>query len=120
MQDLESPEALAWAELQRRGSIRARYVRGLEVEVATELARCLDPFVFEQAVRPYGAIIAREMPNVDRLGRLVTVDGLTPEVVRSLADGRNSFVVVAKDEPLQLLLMESAIDTDQDYASHAV
>jgi DNA integrity scanning protein DisA with diadenylate cyclase activity len=120
MDYLETPEALAWAELQRRGSIRPRYLKGLEAEIAAELARCLDPFVFEQTIRPYGAIVARETPQLDRLGRLLNVDGLAPTVIRSLADGRNSFVVVAKDQPLRLLAMESAIDTDQDYASHAV
>ena len=63
MTDAESPEALAWAELQRRGSIRPRYLRDLEVEIASELARCLDPFVHEQDIRPYGAIVARETPQ---------------------------------------------------------
>ena len=32
--DTESPESLAWAELQRRGSIRPRYLRGIEAEIA--------------------------------------------------------------------------------------
>ena len=60
MHDTESPESLAWAELQRRGSIRDRYTRGLRDEISAELARCLDPFVHEQDIRPYGAMIARE------------------------------------------------------------
>ena len=58
--DPESPEALAWAELQRRGTLRLRDLQGLEEEIAAELARCFDPFIFEQAIRPYGAIVARE------------------------------------------------------------
>ena len=93
MIDAESPEALAWAELQRRGSIRSRYLRDIEVEVASELARCLDPFVHEQDIRPYG---------------------------RSLADGRHSLVLVVKGQPSRLLLLHERMDTDQDYASHAV
>jgi len=116
---VETPESLAWAELQRRGSIRARYLTGLQEEISSELARCLDPSVFEGKVRPYGAIVARERPFVDRLGRLVNIDGLEPDVIRSLADGQHSFVLVAKGEPLQLLLMHQRMDTDQDYASHA-
>jgi len=117
--DLDSPEALAWAELQRRGSIRSRYLAGLEREIAAELARAFDPFVFEQKIRPYGAIVAREMPHLERLGRLVTVADLSPEVVRSLADGQSTFVLIVKGEPLMLLLMHERMDTDQDYASHA-
>ena len=31
--DPESPEALAWAELQRRGTLRPRYLQGLEEEM---------------------------------------------------------------------------------------
>jgi DNA integrity scanning protein DisA with diadenylate cyclase activity len=120
MHDPESPEALAWGELQRRGSIRPRYVKGLESEVASELARCFDPYIFEQSIRPYGAIVARETPQLDRLGRLIDVEGLDPEVIRSLADGQTSFVLVTKGEPLRLLVMHGALDTDQDYASHAV
>jgi len=118
--DLESPESLAWAELQRRGSVRPRYVKGLELEIASELARCLDPVVFEQSIRPYGVIVARETPHLDRLGRLVNVVAVEDEVIRSLADGQNSFVLVVKGEPLQLLVMHEKMDTDQDYASHAV
>jgi len=56
MPDAESHEALAWTELQRRGSIRECYTRGLEEEIAAELARCFDPFVHEQDIRPYGAM----------------------------------------------------------------
>jgi DNA integrity scanning protein DisA with diadenylate cyclase activity len=118
--DIESPESLAWAELQRRGSIRERYTRGLQDEIATELARCLDPFVFEQATRPYGAIVAREMPHLDRLGRMLDVGEMAPDLVRSMADGVHSVVLVVKHEPMRLLLLHEPMDTDQDYASHAV
>jgi DNA integrity scanning protein DisA with diadenylate cyclase activity len=120
MTDAESPEALAWAELQRRGSIRPRYVRNLEAEIASELARCLDPFVHEQDIRPYGAIVARETPHLDRLGRILDTIGLPRDVVRSLADGRHSLVLVVKGQRPQLLLLHERMDTDQDYASHAV
>jgi len=120
MSDAESPESLAWAELQRRGSIRPRYLRNLEDEVSSELARCLDPFVHEQDIRPYGAIVAREMPHLDRLGRIVDTAGFSREVIRSLADGRHSLVLVVKGLPPQLLLLHERMDTDQDYASHAV
>ena len=120
MSDAESPESLAWAELQRRGSIRPRYLRNLEDEVGSELARCLDPFVHEQNIRPYGAIVAREMPHLERLGRIVDTTGLSREVIRSLADARHSLVLIVKGEPPQLLLLYERMDTDQDYASHAV
>ena len=120
MTDPESPESLAWAELQRRGSIRPRYLRNLQTEVSAELARCLDPFVHEMDVRPYGAIVARELPHLDRLGRIVNTDGLTPDVVRSLADGRHTVVLVVQDQPPQLLLLHESMDTDQDYASRAM
>jgi DNA integrity scanning protein DisA with diadenylate cyclase activity len=120
MTDAESPEALAWAELQRRGSIRPRYLRDIEVEVAFELARCLDPFVHERDIRPYGAIVARETPHLDRLGRILDTIGLPRDVVRSLADGRHSLVLVVKGQPARLLLLHERMDTDQDYASHAV
>jgi len=120
MIDAESPEALAWAELQRRGSIRPQYLRDIEVEVASELARCLDPFVHEQDIRPYGAIVARETPHLDRLGRILDTIGLPRDVVRSLADGRHSLVLVVKGQPARLLLLHERMDTDQDYASHAV
>jgi DNA integrity scanning protein DisA with diadenylate cyclase activity len=120
MTDPESPELLAWAELQRRGSIRPRYLRGLEAEISAELARCLDPFVHEQDIRPYGAIIARETPHLDRLGRIVNTAGLPLDVVRSLADGIHSVVLVVKGEAPRLLLLHESMDTDQDYASHAV
>jgi len=43
MQDPESAESLAWAELRRRGPIPDRYARGLGEEIGAELARCLDP-----------------------------------------------------------------------------
>ena len=118
--DIESPEALAWAELQRRGSIRERYTRGLQDEIAAELARCLDPFVHEQDIRPYGAIVAREMPHLERLGRLIDVGAVPVEVVRSMADGVHSLVLVVEHEPPRLLLLHERMDTDQDYASRAV
>ena len=118
--DAESPESLAWAELQRKGSIRQRYTRGLEHEIAAELARCLDPFVHEQDIRPYGAIVARDTPHLDRLGRIVNTAGLPLDVVRSLADGIHSVVLVVKGEAPRLLLLHESMDTDQDYASHAV
>jgi len=120
MNEAESAEALAWAELQRRGSIHARYTRGLEEEIAAELARCLDPFVHEQDIRPYGAIVAREVPHLERLGRVMDTGGLTPDIVRSLADGVHSLVLAVKGEPPRLLLLNESIDTDQEYASHAV
>ena len=118
--ETESPESLAWAELQRRGSISPRYLRGIETEIAVELARCLDAIVHEQDIRPYGAIVARETPHIDRLGRIVNTDGVTLDVVRSLADGIHSVVLVVKDEPPRLLLLRERMGTDQDYASHAV
>jgi DNA integrity scanning protein DisA with diadenylate cyclase activity len=120
MTDPESPESLAWAELQRRGSIRPQYLRNLQAEVSTELARCLDPVVHELEIRPYGAIVAREPPHLDRIGRILDTDGLTSDVLRSLADGRHSVVLVVKDQPPQLLLLHESMDTDQDYASRAV
>ena len=120
MHDIESPESLAWAELQRRGSIRPRYLKGLQSEISAELARCLDPFVHEQDIRPYGAIVAREIPHLERLGRVVDTDGVAPHIVRSLADGVHSVVLAVKGQPPQLLLLNESIDTDQEYASHAV
>jgi DNA integrity scanning protein DisA with diadenylate cyclase activity len=120
MNTWESPESLAWAELQRRGSIWPRYLRNLEEEIGSELARCLDPFVHEQDIRPYGAIVAREMPHLERLGRIVDTTGLSRDVIRSLADGRHSLVLVVKGLTPQLLLLHERMDTDQDYASHAV
>ncbi len=120
MSDAESPEALAWAELQRKGAVRQRYLRGLESEIAAELARCLDPFVHEQDIRPYGAIVARETPHLDRLGRILETEGLAPDVVRSLADGVHSFLLVVKGQAPRLLVLHECIDTDQEYASHAV
>ena len=120
MIDAESPESLAWAELQRRGSIQPRYLRNLEAEIARELARCLDPVVHEQDIRPYGAIVARETPHLERLGRVLNTAGLSEEVVRSLADGIHSVLLVVKGEPPRVLLLHDSMDTDQDYASHAV
>jgi DNA integrity scanning protein DisA with diadenylate cyclase activity len=118
--DTESPESLAWAELQRRGSIRERYTRGLQEEIASELARCLDPVVHEQDIRPYGAMVAREMPHLERLGRLIDTYGVPPDVVRSMADGIHSMVLIVRDEPPRLVLLHERMDSDQDYASHAV
>ena len=120
MPDIESPESLAWAELQRRGSIRPRYLRGLQHEISAALARCLEPFVHEQAIRPYGAIVAREMPHLERLGRIVDTTGVTADVIGSLADGRHSLELAVKGQAPQLLLLHERMDTDQDYASHAV
>jgi DNA integrity scanning protein DisA with diadenylate cyclase activity len=118
--DTESPEAIAWAELQRRGSIRERYTRDLQEEIAAELARCLDPFVHEQDIRPYGAIVAREMPHLERLGRLIDTADVPADVLRSMADGVHSMALVIRHEPLRLLLLHERMDSDQDYASHAV
>ncbi len=120
MRDLESPESLAWAELQRRGSIQPRYLKDLEREVSRELARCLDPFVHEQVIRPYGAMVCRETPQLERLGRIVETGSLPADVIESLADGRHSFVLAAKGQPPRLLLLGEGIDTDQDYASRAM
>ncbi len=116
----ETPESLAWGELQRRGSIPPRYLRNLEREVARELARCLDPAVHEQVIRPYGAIVCRETPQLERLGRIVETASLSEEVIESLADGRHSLVLAAKGQPPRLLLLDEGIDTDQDYASRAM
>jgi hypothetical protein len=99
---------------------RPRYLKGLQPEIAAELARCLDSFVHEQDIRPYGAIVAREMPHLERLGRIVDTQGLQADVIASLADGRHSLVLVVKGHPPQLLLLHERMDTDQDYASHAV
>jgi len=120
MDDIDTPEAIAWAELQRRGSIRSRYLKDLRDEISGELARCLDPVVHEHDIRPYGAIVCRDLPHLDHLGRILSTDGLTPEVIRSLADGRHSFVLAVKGEPLRLLMLHDRVDTDQDYASRAV
>ncbi len=120
MSDIDTVEGLAWAELQRHGSISGRYLRGLKDEISAELARCLDPTVHEQAIRPYGAIVCRETPHLEQLGRLVTTDGLPRKVIRSLADGRHSLVIVETGQPLRLLLLHDGLETDQDYASRAV
>ena len=120
MTDLESPESLAWAELQRRGPVKPRYLKGLQDEISAELARCLDPFVHERDIRPYGAIVGREQPHLDRLGRIINAGDLPLDVLRSLADGIHSVVLIVKGETPQLLLLHECMDTDQDYASHAV
>ena len=120
MNDFESAEALAWAELQRRGSIRPRYLKDLQDEVSEELARCLDPFVHEQATRPYGVFVCREEPHIEQLGRVIPADGLSRSVIQSLADGRHTFALVVKGQPLRLLLLREGVDTDQDYAARAV
>jgi DNA integrity scanning protein DisA with diadenylate cyclase activity len=65
-------------------------------------------------------MVCREMPHLDQLGRIVDTADLAPDVVRSLADGRHSLVLVVKDETPRLLLLHDGIDTDQDYASRAV
>jgi len=119
-QDLDSPNALAWAELQRRGDINPRYLKDLENEISAELARCFEPVIHEQDIRPYGAIVARESPNLDQLGRLLPTDGLRDEVIHSLADGRQTLTVVVKGHRPLLLLLTEPIDTEQDFASHAV
>jgi DNA integrity scanning protein DisA with diadenylate cyclase activity len=118
--DPNSPRALVWAELERRGSINPRYLIGLESEIATELLRCFEPVIHEQDVRPYGAIVARERPNVDQLGRLLPTDGLEEDVIHSLADGRQTLTIVAKGQRPELLLLSEPMDTEQDFASHAV
>lgn len=120
MNDIESPQSLAWAELQRRSSIRPRYLKGLQPEISTELSRCLEPFVHELQIRPYGAIVAREMPHLERFGRIVDTTGLDVDVIASLADGRHTLMLVVKGNAPQLLLLHERMDTDQDYASHAV
>jgi len=120
VKDLETPESLAWGELQRRGSIPARYLKDLEREVSRELARCLDPAVHEQVIRPYGAVVCREPPPLERLGHIVETGSLPGDVIESLADGRHSFVLAAKGQPPRLLLLHEGIDTDQDYASRAM
>lgn len=112
--DIESPESLAWSELQRRGSIRERYTRGLREEISAELARCLDPFVHEQDIRPYGAIVAREAPHLDRPGRIIDTPAVPLDVVRSMVDGVHSLVLVVPNEPPRLLLLHERMDTDQD------
>jgi DNA integrity scanning protein DisA with diadenylate cyclase activity len=117
---LDPPKELAWLELKHRGSVRERYFRTLEQEIAAELARCFDPAIFEHAIRPYGAILAREAPPLERLGRALNTSHLSPDALRSLADGQASFVLVVKDQPPQLLLMHERLQTDQDYASRAV
>jgi hypothetical protein len=118
--DLASPESLAWAELQQRAAIRPHYVKGIQEEIAAELARCLDPFVHEQYVRPYGAIVSRELPHLERLGTVVPTEGLEPDVMRSLADGQHSVLLIVKGEAPRLLLLNERMVSDQDYASHAV
>jgi hypothetical protein len=118
--DLASPESLAWAELQQRGSIRPHYVRGIQEEIAAELARCLDPFVHEQYIRPYGAIISRELPHLERLGTIVPTDGLAADVIRSLADGQHTILLIVKGDPPRLLMLNERVVSDQDYASRAV
>src|SRR5439155_15572774 len=113
-QDLDSPNALAWAELQRRGDINPRYLKDLENEISAELARCFEPVIHEQDIRPYGAIVAREPPNLEQLGRLLPTDGLRDEVIHSLADGRQTLTVIVKGHRPLLLLLTEPIDTEQD------
>jgi DNA integrity scanning protein DisA with diadenylate cyclase activity len=118
MTDLES--ASAWDELQRLGSIQPKYLKDLQDEVSAELARCLDPLVHEQNIRPYGAIVARETPHLERLGRIIETGDLPPDVLIGMADGRHSLVLVVKGEPSRLLLLHDTLVTDQDYASRAM
>ena len=109
MTDLDTPEALAWAGFKRRGSIRPRYLKDLRPEISEALARCLDPFVHEQAIRPYGAIVCREEPHLEHLGRIIEVDGFPRDVIDSLADGRHAFVLAVTGQPLRLLLLRERI-----------
>lgn len=118
--DPNSPQAIVWAELQRRGSINPRYLTDLEAEISAELVRCFEPVIHEQDVRPYGAIVAREPPNLAQLGRILPTDGLRDDVIHSLADGRQSLTVVVKGQPPQVVLLNEPMDTEQDFASHAV
>jgi DNA integrity scanning protein DisA with diadenylate cyclase activity len=118
--DADSTRAIVWAELERRGSINPRYLIGIEPEIAAELVRCFEPVIHEQDVRPYGAIVARERPHVEQLGRLLPTEGLRDDVIHSLADGRQTLAVVAKGLPIELLLLNEPMDTEQDFASHAV
>jgi DNA integrity scanning protein DisA with diadenylate cyclase activity len=111
---------MAWAELQHRGSIRQKYLKDLEKPIAAELARCLHPFVHEQEIRPYGAFVCRELPPLEHLGRLLPTGSLALEELRSLADGRNSFILAVNGEPPRLLVLHGRVDTDQDYASRAL
>ena len=117
---LAAPDALAWDELVRRGSVRPRYLKDLKEEIAAELARCLDPHLHEQTTRPYGAIVCRQEPHLDHLGRVLTTDGMTPEAIRSLADGRYVLMLIVKGHPPRLLQLHEPADIDQDYASRAV
>ena len=116
---VESAEALAWAEFQRYASIGRKYLDGLERPFAAELARCLDPHVHERRVRSYGAIVARELPHLTHLGRLADTGEMSPELLRSCADGRKAMALVVGDEPPRLLVLHAAIETDQDYAARA-
>ncbi|HMD34708.1 MAG TPA: diadenylate cyclase [Vicinamibacterales bacterium] len=119
-EDSDSAQAIVWAELERRGSINPRYLVDIEGEIAAELVRCFEPVIHEQDVRPYGAIVARERPNIEQLGRLLPTDGLPDDVIHSLADGRQTLTIVAKGQRLELLLLNEPMDTEQDFASHAV
>ena len=60
------------------------------------------------------------MPHAPRLGRVLDTDGLAPDLLRSLADGRHSLLLVVPGHAPRLLLLHDAIETDQDYASHAI
>ena len=46
-------------------------MKDLQHEISAELARCLDPVVHEQDIRPYGAIVCRELPHLEHLGRII-------------------------------------------------
>ena len=117
---LAAPDALAWAELERRGSVRPRYLKDLKEEIAAELARCLDPFLHEHTMRPYGAVVCRQEPHLQHLGRVLNAEGLSPEAMRSLADGRHVLMLIVKGQPPRLLQLHEPADIDQDYASRAV
>lgn len=116
---LESAEALAWAEFQRHASVGRKYLRGLERQFAMELARCLNPYIHERRVRGYGAMVVREVPELTHLGRLAETAGMSPDLLRSCADGRKAVSLVAGDGPPRLLVFDEEVDTDQDYATRA-
>jgi DNA integrity scanning protein DisA with diadenylate cyclase activity len=74
----------------------------------------------ERSIRPYGAIVCRELPHLDHLGRVLPSEGLAADVLRSLADGRHALMLIVKGQPPQLLALHEFADTDQDYASRAL
>ena len=113
-------DASAWAELARRSSLRARAdVRNVRTELSHELALCLEPEVHENLIRPYGAIVCAEMPNVGSAEGSLPRVSLAEPVLRTVADGRHGFALVVKDQPLDLVLFESPKATDDDLAEVA-